>query len=231
MLNISNLSYSFGQHVIFDALELNFLPGQITGIVGKNGIGKTTLFRILCQIYRLQSGSIRLNNENIVASDIAFMPTEPYFYPYMKGLEYLKIVANDKAELDKSIHYANLLDIPHHELVDNYSTGMRKKLAFAALFALEKPIIILDEPYNGVDLESNELIKKIIATQCGHKIVLLSSHILSTITDICNSVYHFTDNHEVTLFMPNEYKDLEQRLHKSTLEKIHLLGFNETGEH
>jgi ABC-2 type transport system ATP-binding protein len=230
MLKITHLSHSFGQHIIFDDLDLNFLPGQITGIVGKNGIGKTTLFRILCQIYQLQSGSVNLNNEKIVASDIVFMPTEPYFYPYMKGIEYLEIVANNKTELDKSVHYSNLLDIPCHELVDNYSTGMRKKIAFAALFALEKPIIILDEPYNGVDLESNELIKKIIATQYDDKIVILSSHILSTITDVCNCVYHFTENHEVTLFMPNQYIELEQKLHKSTLEKISLLSNKEIVE-
>jgi ABC-2 type transport system ATP-binding protein len=220
MLSITDLSFSFGTQKIFEHLNLSFESGGITGIVGKNGVGKTTLFRILSNIYGIQSGNIHLNSKKLVPSDIVFMTTEPYFYPYMKGQEYIKIVANDPSEMELATHYASILDIPLHELVDNYSTGMRKKLAFSALFALKKPIIILDEPYNGVDLESNEIIKQIIKTQSANKIVLLSSHILSTITDVCDSVYHITENQCVTQYFDFQYDQLQATLNTSMQDKL-----------
>ena len=212
MLNINGLHFTFGQKTIFTDLSLSFSSGQITGIIGKNGVGKTTLFRIIAGIYRLQKGEIMWDGKKLHPSDIAFMPTEPYFYPFMKGMEYLDIVANSEKEKKISVDYASVLDLPLDELVDNYSTGMRKKLAFAALFALTKPIIILDEPYNGVDLESNEMIKHIIKTNKIDKIVILSSHILSTITDISQQIYHITDGGHVTFYENNRFNKLEEKL-------------------
>jgi ABC-2 type transport system ATP-binding protein len=220
MLNISTLSHSFGSNNIFENLNLTFAQGKITGIVGQNGIGKTTLFRIMSHIYALQSGEMTLSDQKLQSSDLVFMPTEPYFYPFMKGKEYINIVANSKAESEKATHYANILSLPLEELVDNYSTGMRKKLAFSALFSLEKPVIILDEPYNGVDLESNEIIKHIIKIHSGQKIVLLSSHILSTITDVCHQVYHFTKQNGVKLYLRSEFDELQRDLDKSMQEKM-----------
>lgn len=212
MLKLSDIHFSFGSKVIFSGLNLDFNPGQVTGIVGKNGVGKTTLFRIMSGIYKLQQGKITNNEKTPQPSDISFMPTEPYFYPYMKGEEYLDIVANSAEEKKLSQSYAKSLELPLNELVDNYSTGMRKKLAFSALFALSRPVIILDEPYNGVDLESNEMIKHIIHTHHTDKIVILSSHILSTVTDISQQIYHITEGGMVSLFLSDQFSALEKRL-------------------
>ena len=220
MLEIKNISYSFGQHKILDKLNLSFDIGKVVGVVGSNGVGKTTLFRIMCQIYSLQSGSITLFGKKLIPTDIVFMPTEPFFYPFMKGSEYIKIVVNTKNELEKANLYGKILDLPLNDLVDNYSTGMRKKLAFSALFALNKPAIILDEPYNGVDLDSNEIIKHLIRTQTGDRTVILSSHILSTITDICHSVYHLTENHEVSYYSQDHFRELEEYLSNATKSKL-----------
>ncbi|MBK6497785.1 MAG: hypothetical protein IPG00_06305 [Saprospiraceae bacterium] len=100
---------------------------------------------------------------------------------------------------------------------------MRKKLAFSGHFALRKSIIILDEPYNGVDLESNEVIKHIIKTQSQQKIVILSSHILSTITDICDDVYYFTENRIVSRFESTQFDSLQRSIEQSMGEKLRLL--------
>lgn len=212
MLKLTDIHFSFGSKVIFSGLNLDFNPGQVTGIVGKNGVGKTTLFRIMSGIYKLQQGKITNNEKTLQPSYISFMPTEPYFYPYMKGEEYLDIVANTAEEKKLSQSYARSLELPLNELVDNYSTGMRKKLAFSALFALSRPVIILDEPYNGVDLESNEMIKHIIHTHHTDKIVILSSHILSTVTDISQQIYHITEGGMVSLFPSDQFSALEKRL-------------------
>lgn len=220
MLLIDNLSHAFGSHLVLDHLNLSFGSGTITGIVGQNGVGKTTLFRIMSNIYPVQSGQITLDGSKITPEDIVFMPTDPYFYPFMKGKEYIKIVANNDTQVSRAIQYANALSLPLEDLVDNYSTGMRKKLAFSALFALDKKIIILDEPYNGVDLESNEIIKHIIQSHVGHRIVLLSSHILSTITDICHNVYHLATKNEINHYPKSDFDKLQLDLDRRTIEKL-----------
>lgn len=220
MLKIKNLSFAFGKKSIFNDIGLSFEEGQITGIVGKNGVGKTTLFRIMTGIYNQQSGEINLREQRLKPSDISFMPTEPYFYPYMKGREYLEIVASTDVEKMKSRHYASFMDLPLDELVDNYSTGMRKKLAFSALFALDKPIIILDEPYNGVDLDGNEIIKHIIKSDKSEKIVILSSHILSTITDVSENIYHITEYSNIDHYRSDEFGLLQSALQTNMANKL-----------
>jgi ABC-2 type transport system ATP-binding protein len=220
MFKINKIQFAFGAKVIFTDISMDFRQGEVTGIVGKNGVGKTTLFRLMAGIYKLQGGNILLNGQKIKPSDITLMPTEPYFYPFMKGSEYLKIVANNKSENEMSEHYASALEVPLDELIDNYSTGMRKKLAFAALFSISRPIIILDEPYNGVDLESNELIKHIIHNHHNNRVVILSSHILSTLTDISDCIYHLKEDSHISLFHKKEYEILDIALKKSMEEKI-----------
>lgn len=203
MLEIKNLSFSFGQKVIYDQLNMTFPISSITGLIGKNGVGKTTLFRVLTKIYRNQGGEVTFNGQPVTPNMISFLPTDPYFYPYMKGSEYLDIVAKDPSELIQSRVFASQLDLPLDDLIDNYSTGMKKKIAFAAIFAQSRPIVILDEPYNGVDLESNEAIKYIIHQSGKDRVVILSSHILSTITDISDRIYHLQDAKTVS-FHPKE---------------------------
>ncbi|MBK8515092.1 MAG: ATP-binding cassette domain-containing protein [Saprospiraceae bacterium] len=220
MLNIENLSFSFGNKTIFSDISLRFNENQVTGLVGKNGVGKTTLFRIITGIYKMQKGIITLNGRKLSPSEISFMPTEPFFYPYMKGKEYLEIVASLPRELSEAVRYSQILDLPLDELVDNYSTGMRKKLAFSALFSLDKPVIILDEPYNGVDLEGNEIIQHIIKSNGNEKAVLFSSHILSTITNISDSVYHICDWSDITQYLSADFVSLEQKLQKNMHQKL-----------
>lgn len=218
MLSIKEVSFSFGSQSVLKDLEMDFGIGSVTGILGRNGTGKTTLFRVLTKIYKQQSGIFTLNAKPLSPQDIAFMPTDPFFYPYMKGKEYLQIVANNDDELQNATKVAQLLELPLDLLVDNYSTGMRKKLAFAAIFSLNKPVVILDEPYNGVDLESNEIIQSIIKRNHQNKIVLVSSHILSTITSTCDQVYLMSPDMPLQKFESEQFNELDA-LMKMSIEK------------
>lgn len=112
--------------------------------------------------------------------DIAVLQATPYFYPYMTGLEYLKIVGQYSKE--KVDIWNSIFDLPLNEYVHNYSTGMQKKLSIMGVMLLEKKIIIMDEPFNGLDLKSSETVNIIIERlkETGNTI-LLSSHILETI--------------------------------------------------
>jgi ABC-2 type transport system ATP-binding protein len=220
MLSIKNVSFSFGSKMVLNNIEMDFALGSVTGILGRNGTGKTTLFRVLTQIYKKQGGVFTLNDRPLSPQDIAFMPTEPFFYPYMKGMEYLQIVANNDEELQNAKKVSELLELPLDLLVDNFSTGMRKKLAFAAIFSLNKPVIILDEPYNGVDLESNEIIQSIIQRNHHHRIVIMSSHILSTITSTCDHVYLMTTDMPLQKFDASQFDQLDILMKKSIEKKM-----------
>lgn len=220
MLSIKEVSFSFGSKPVLKDIEMDFGIGSVTGILGRNGTGKTTLFRVLTKIYKQQSGIFTLNGKALSPQDIAFMPTDPFFYPYMKGGEYLQIVANNDDELQNATKVAQLLELPLDLLVDNYSTGMRKKLAFAAIFSLNKPVVILDEPYNGVDLESNEIIQSIIKRNHHHKIVIVSSHILSTITSTCDHVYLMSPDLPLQKFEATAFGQLEILMKESIDKKM-----------
>ncbi len=220
MLSIKEVSFSFGSKSVLKDIEMDFALGSVTGILGRNGTGKTTLFRVLTKIYNQQSGIFNLNGSPLKPEDIAFMSTDPFFYPYMKGMEYLQIVANNDDELQNATKVAHLLELPLDLLVDNYSTGMRKKLAFAAIFSLNKPVVILDEPYNGVDLESNEIIQSIIQRNHRHRIVIMSSHILSTITSTCDYVYLMTTDMPLQKFESEQFNELDALIKLSIEKKI-----------
>lgn len=220
MLEIKNLSFSFGQKVIYDQLNMTFPISSITGLIGRNGVGKTTLFRILTKVYRSQAGELTFNGQAVTPKMISFLPTDPYFYPYIKGSEYLEIVACDPSELIQSRVFASQLDLPLDDLIDNYSTGMKKKMAFAAIFAQSRPIVILDEPYNGVDLESNEAIKYIIHQYARDRVVILSSHILSTITDISDRIYHIQDSKTVSCHPKENFEAFAKAIKTQLMDKF-----------
>src|SRR5690606_16503530 len=117
-----------------------------------------------------------------------FLETEYFFYSYMKGREYLELLSakNDHFDIEK---WNGIFELPLHELIDTYSTGMKKKLAFLGVLALDRPVLILDEPFNGVDVESNEkLFQILLRLKNTGKIILLSSHILSSLTGICDKI-------------------------------------------
>ena len=220
MLEIKNLHFGFGKKVIFSELNMSFQSQTITGIVGKNGIGKTTFFRNLTKIFHPNQGKILFQNSNLKKKDLSFLPTAPYFYPYMKGGEYLEIVSENKEQNQYSLKVAHQLDLPLDQLVTTYSTGMSKKIAFAAMIAQNRPIQIFDEPFNGVDLESNEVIKYIIQNQKEEKIILLSSHILSTLTDICDGIFFIEEGFKHRFFEKKDFPALELELKEDARLKM-----------
>lgn len=219
MLEIKELQFSFKNKIIFKDLNLTFKPNKIIGIVGKNGVGKTTLFRSIAGIYTPENGTILLNGAPFSKQSVAFLPTDPFFYDYMNGNEYIELV-NGKSQND----YTDLLDLPLQQLIDTYSTGMRKKLAFAAIIAQHRPIQILDEPFNGVDLESNEVIKQIIQSEKQDKITLISSHVLSTLTDICDEIYFIKEGFLCEYYDKNDFHHLHTAIANDIAQKMNAIN-------
>ncbi|MEZ4955316.1 MAG: ATP-binding cassette domain-containing protein [Saprospiraceae bacterium] len=222
MLKLENINFHFGEKIIFEKLNLSFTEGQVHGIVGKNGIGKTTLFRNMAGIYRPQSGNLLFNDRPLKKDDISFLPTSPYFYPYINGGEYIKLVNGSISP--KISQYADLLDLPLNQLIDTYSTGMKKKVAFLGAISQDRPVLILDEPFNGVDLESNEILKSIILKEKRGRVLLISSHILSSLTNISDSIYFIQKGFIVDIYAKNEFTKLEAIIQNDIEEKINRAG-------
>ena len=192
MISILDLNKTYGDKPVLKNLSWNLDEGQIHGLVGLNGSGKTTLLKIISGVIRPDSGSVMHGNIPVTKKMLTLLETEPYFYHGINGKEYLSLF--------KGTHgfdtpgWAELFHLPLKELVDNYSTGMRKKLALLALLKSGKPLLLLDEPFNGLDLESTRILSKVLKKLSGPgKTIIITSHMLETLGDLCDRIHYLSD--------------------------------------
>ena len=188
MLHIHQISKTYN-HPVLDNISLQFNAGRVYGIIGKNGAGKTTLFKCIAGIEDF-TGKIESDKENY-KNCLGYLETETYFPKKLTGYEYIHLLCHARdIKIDKkTVEEKNIFNLPLNEYAGNYSTGMKKKLALVSVLFQNNDIFILDEPFNGVDLESNILIIDIIKhLRDTNKTVIISSHILSTLTDTCDEI-------------------------------------------
>ena len=187
MIAIKDLSKSYGSNQILKKINLDLHKGNVYGFVGKNGAGKTTLFRCLAGLENY-NGKI-ISDYKILKNHLGFLQTNPFFMSKITGWEYLKLLSVARDIKTDNFKKQNIFDLPLNQYTDTYSTGMIKKLAFIGILLQENDIFILDEPFNGVDIHSNILISEIIAKlKSLNKIVLISSHIFSTLSDCSDEI-------------------------------------------
>ena len=188
MLKIDQVRAGYDEGDVLKGVSFSAMAGEVHGILGVNGSGKTTLFRVLNDWLSKREGTTTLLNEELKGHHIGFLETDPYFYPYMKGKEYLGLLKmkNEAYNIDA---WNAIFDLPLDQLADEYSTGMKKKLALLGLLAQDRPVLILDEPLSGVDIESNVKFQEIILRlKESGKTILLSSHMLNALTTICDKI-------------------------------------------
>lgn len=189
MISINNLTVRYtSEHNVIHSLNLSMSEGNIHGIVGLNGSGKTTLLNTLFGLMKPCNGQIIWNNQPLNKKHIAILPTENFFYSYITGREYLMLINNALFDADK---WNELFELPLDQIIDNYSTGMKKKLAFLAVLKQDKPILILDEPFNGIDMESCSIMRSILLKiKEKGKTIIITSHIIETLTNLCDQIHH-----------------------------------------
>ncbi|MBL7924057.1 MAG: ATP-binding cassette domain-containing protein [Bacteroidia bacterium] len=218
-LEIQHLEISYGKHrVLYDASL--FLPaGEIHGLVGVNGAGKTSLLNAISGLKIAQQGVVLWKGKCIQGTDLAYMESSLFFYPRMTGLDYMQLFAasNPGFRLED---WNELFHLPLHEYIENYSSGMQKKLALMGIIALGRPLWLLDEPFNTLDLEAVELLKKLLPSFSKKgTTVLLTSHILETLTETCTKI-HFMDQGSIRFSYPeNEFQLLQQEIARHASEK------------
>lgn len=203
MIKIVNLSKKFGKKLIFENINVNFEKGKIYGISGVNGSGKSVFFKIISGLLKPSSGSVEYDGK-FIGKDIDYLPELGYmdnnasFIDDLSGFENLKILAgiNKKINADdiEKLMIEFNLDPNSKEKVKNYSLGMYQKLSIIQAI-MEKPhIIILDEPFNGIDKKTIGAVKdKILSLKNKDTIIIMTSHILGDINEMADEVYEFDD--------------------------------------
>jgi len=192
MLAINQLTVSYGEKTVIKDLSVNFGAAQVHGLAGLNGSGKTTLLNTIYGFKRSVSGNILYNDMPICRTDMAFLETENHFYHNITGREYLSLFKPFGKERDEA--WNNLFKLPLDSIIDGYSSGMKRKLALMATLKQDKPIVILDEPFNGLDMEAAKVLSMMIAKlQEKGRTVIVTSHILESLTGICDYIHYLND--------------------------------------
>ncbi|WP_210516218.1 ATP-binding cassette domain-containing protein [Hymenobacter terricola] len=226
MLEVLNLRKAYGSHVVLHDVSLTLRPGTIHGLVGANGAGKTTLLNCLYGLENDFAGTVRDSAGPAVREHTGLLPYEPYFYPRLTGREYLQfcLQARGRAITDFTGWNA-LLELPLDQYADEYSAGMRKKLALLALLVQQFDYLILDEPFNGLDLEANLLLKEILKRLRDRGTgILLTSHILGALTETADEITVLVGGRVQRHYVAAEFGTLENDLLSSLhREKLGLL--------
>ena len=224
MIKILNLKKEFGENQVLNGVTATLVEGNVYGIVGENGSGKTTLFRCLAGLENYK-GEIEYDG-GMLKNELGLLLTEPFFMTKITGLEYLKFMCQARSINSGNLLERNVFDLPLNRYAETYSTGMKKKLALTAILMQENSVFILDEPFNGVDIQSNILISEIILKlKVLNKTIILSSHIFSTLSDTCDQIFLLKKGEFSNPILKHEYAELEKSMKEETvLKRLDKLG-------
>ena len=202
MLEIHNLCKRFSGIVAVDKVSFQARPGEVTGYLGPNGSGKSTTMKMITGLIEATSGEILFQGERIERDPIAYkqrmgyVPEEPQLYAHLTGLEYLTMVGQlrglpDKPTAQRIDGLLRLLSLheDRHVPISSYSKGMRQKVLLSAALLHNPDLILLDEPFSGLDVASVLVMRSLMRELAARgKVVLLSSHELEMVERVCTHV-------------------------------------------
>ncbi len=202
MLELQRVSKRFGASLAVDNVSFSARPGEVTGYLGPNGSGKSTTMKMITGLIEMTAGDILFNGESVQQDPIAwkqrmgYVPEEPYLYNHLTGLEYLVMVGQlsdlpVKSTADAVVRLLRLLALndDRHAPMSAYSKGMRQKVLLAAALLHNPEVLLLDEPFSGLDIGTALVLRSLIQELAARgKVVLFSSHELETVERVCSRV-------------------------------------------
>ena len=202
MLGINGLSKSYGSHKAVDNLCMRIANGEIHGFIGHNGAGKTTTLRSIAGIMQFEEGTIMIDGHSIKEEPLAckkimaYIPDNPDLYEFMSGIQYLNFIADifgvDVSTRDERIHrYTDLFEITNvlDDAISSYSHGMKQKLAIVSAWIHEPKLILMDEPFVGLDPKASHILKQMMREFCDQgNAILFSTHVLEVAEKLCDRV-------------------------------------------
>ena len=207
MLVAESLTKHYGALTALRDVSFQARPGEVLGLLGPNGSGKSTTVKILTGLLRPSAGDVTLNGIDIFAdlpkykAKIGYVPEEPHLYSYLTGPEYLRLVGRlrniDEGALNAKIdRFLQLLDIydDRYQTLSSYSKGMRQKILISAAVLHNPQVVVLDEPFSGLDLSAARILKAFVKALADEgKIVVFSSHVLEVVEQVCSRVVILKD--------------------------------------
>ena len=202
MLRIEHLTKTYGEKRAVDDLTLHIQPGEIYGFIGHNGAGKTTTLKSVVGILPFDEGAITINGKSIkddpvaCKKELAYIPDNPDLYDFMSGIKYLNFIADifgiPAAERQERIRkYADLFELTNDlgQPISAYSHGMKQKLAVISGLLHSPKLIIMDEPFVGLDPKASHLLKGMMREHCDNGgAIFFSTHVLEVAEKLCDKV-------------------------------------------
>ena len=202
MLYIQHLTKRYGEKKAVDDLSLHIAPGEIYGFIGHNGAGKTTTLKSVVGILQFDEGEITIDGHSIKADplackrELAYIPDNPDLYDFMTGIKYLNFIADifgvGAAERQERIRkYADAFELTEDlaQPIAAYSHGMKQKLAIIAAWLHQPKLIIMDEPFVGLDPKASHLLKGMMREVCDQGgAIFFSTHVLEVAEKLCDKV-------------------------------------------
>jgi len=202
MLQISNLTKVYGDKKAVDDLTLHIQPGEIYGFIGHNGAGKTTTIKSCCGILQFDEGEILIDGISIkddpiaCKKQLAYIPDNPDLYEFMSGIQFLNFIADifEVSAADRTSRikkYADLLGLTDDlgQSIASYSHGMKQKLAIISALIHEPKLIIMDEPFVGLDPKASHQLKQLMREICDNGgAIFFSTHVLEVAEKLCDKI-------------------------------------------
>ena len=202
MLKIEHLTKTYGEKKAVDDLNIHINPGEIYGFIGHNGAGKTTTLKSVVGILQFDQGEILIDGKSIQTDplackrEIAYIPDNPDLYDYMTGIKYLNFIADvfGVSAQDRQTRirkYADLFELTEDlaQPIAAYSHGMKQKLAIIAAWLHQPKLIIMDEPFVGLDPKASHLLKEMMREVCdAGGAIFFSTHVLEVAEKLCDKV-------------------------------------------
>ncbi len=202
MLSIEHFTKTYGEKVAVNDLSLHIAPGEIFGFIGHNGAGKTTTLKACCGILQFDSGEIRINGTSIrkdpvgCKRQLAYIPDNPDLYEFLTGSQYLNFVADvygvSKADRAARIaHYGELLGMTDELTIpiSDCSHGMKQKVALISALIHKPKLILMDEPFVGLDPLASHQLKNVMAQHCAEGgAIFFSTHVLEVAEKLCHKI-------------------------------------------
>ena len=202
MLYIQHLTKCYGEKKAVDDLSLHIAPGEIYGFIGHNGAGKTTTLKAVVGILPFEEGEITINGTSIKADpltckrQLAYIPDNPDLYDYMTGSKYLNFIADifgvgAEERQERIRKYADLFELTDDlaQPIAAYSHGMKQKLAIISAWLHQPKLIIMDEPFVGLDPKAAHILKSMMREVCDQGgAIFFSTHVLEVAEKLCDKV-------------------------------------------
>jgi ABC-2 type transport system ATP-binding protein len=231
MLEVRQLTKHYNGVPAVERVSFQIQPGEILGYLGPNGAGKSTTVKMLTGLLEPNSGHILFHGEDVYRDlksfqrRIGYVPEEPHLYPHLSGREYLQLSGRLRGiprltlerKMDELLRLIGLWQDRHSPLA-SYSKGMRQKILLLAALLHDPELLILDEPFSGLDVNASMILRSLLSSLAGRgKMILYSSHVLEVVEKVCNTVLILRKGQVVA---HDSVAHLRELMSKSSLEGV-----------